>query len=1107
MTSTSTPTRARWLRGSDLDAACALLLEGRKGAPEQLLEFEPLLVIVPNAASERSLRERLARGRVLFGVTILTAEQAAEALVGDAPGLRLPRGGERLVAERLLEACAGVGDGEWPRSGGFLATLAGAVRDLLDAGLDAAQLANLRGAAAVDKRLLAAVERAFTLRSELNLLDDTARFVRALEQLREADLAPLYRGRVALVGLYDPTGLQEAFLTALLAGAREPIVCLPGHPASRRFEARLATALRAAGHEIQGGDAELAPATTALERWRQSWMCGVVRATQGAGGEASPQDPADASLRVLGTPGGLIGARLVARHIATALDADPELAPADIEVVSRGTGGVPQGHLVRELLALGVPVRRPGPGTALESRLGDAPLGRALMALGAALAAPKVSRARLLDLASLWPWPTTPVEFAGDPPFTRRVDVHERARWERLSRETGLRTLIDGASSSRDTFRLARAWSARRARADDELAEPAARALVAWVDTVARLHHTVASGRATWSQLGQELVRFVQAFTDPATPGFDAWSARLLSMGRLEVLGAACTSGALGWILEGFGRERLETEGCDPGGVRIGRLGARRGARARLVYLLDGDAGSFPRRRAAAVLLTDSERRALEDDLPAITNATFVEDEERALFQELLELARERLVLVTTSTSIEGPSAAPSPFVLETLGFLAGDRHRQMPDVEALVGDAPPPGFERLAMQMAWSAAAGGEGLAFASRDVALQLVDRARTARAASTEVQGELARAEVLPADLRLAATMERARGLEPGRSAFDGQLTTATLRELGAMGLLRGHAERGVSASTLEAFATCGMRAFLSKLLRVAEDDEPELGRGILHTERGKRVHAILEGFTEAALAAGHGVWSPDNLAVLEPLLEQAIGVELERARRAAPAETQPLWQAEEERYRGLLGVWLRRQVRAVPQTQGVEAWRVASAEWRFEHVRLELAPDESLYLTGVVDRVDVGVGPGDAKHLRIVDYKTGKARGKDDDTKGATALQLFLYGRAARRVRGADVAEGVYDHVFHGERVRWTSAADARAAAEVRALLAVAEAGAFWPSPRKDGKPSDAACTFCDMRVACGPWREAALRHLVDIDPVAAALRELDADDASEGQDQA
>ena len=1070
--------------GASFEAIGALLLQGRSA-------LDPLLVVVPNAATETSLRRVLARRRALLNITIMTAEKAASvwaAKHASAPAkLRLPAGAERIAMQRLLEQ-AKITD--WPASSGFLGALAAALRDLLYAGLTRASLIAVHkglGAAAdkrVEPRLLQLAELWLQARERLGLDDDTAVFQRAVEVLAQAPNGAL--GRVALVGLYDPTGLQAEFVSSLLARASEPIVCLPDYGFADRFRQRLIDALERAGHavELRVTSASAMDGATDLAMWRATWLTGAQRSAGSTDRVVSTPARLDGSLRVLGLPGGQVAARLVACEVARLLDHDPSLTPDQIELVSRGTGGVPQAHLVRELVARGVPVRRSERLFGTQNTLGTTDLGSALLALGDLLSAPKVSRARLLDFVSTWPWAQGPVRFGSDL-SARVIDVAERNLWERLSLDMGVRTAIDATSSSRDTWRLMVA----RTKGPEQ---DAAKALMVWIDRIASLHQAT-SEKLSLGELGRLLVRLIHDFAEAETQGRDAWCARLLALGQLDALRADASS--LGWVLGGLAREALEGEILDPNGVRMGQLAGRRGARARVVFLLDGDAGSFPRARHAAVLLKDNERRALEPWLPTLVHGLDRDREERALFQELLDLADEQLVLVTTRVGIEGRGASPSPFVLETLGFLGGDRERALPSAEAVLGEASLPGLERLAMQRVWQAQDAASA--------ALWVLDRARRARASSADVLGELLQTELGSASktVHARAAVEHARLLEPGHSAFDGQLDAALQAELRASGLLRGSPERGVSASTLESYATCGMRALLAKVLRLTEYEAPEIGRGILHTERGKRVHDILEGLTNAALALGLVQWELAIWPQLEGLLAESITTVIKRARKAAPQEASALWDAEESRYRGLLFGWLRRVCREP------SPWSIHSAEWAFDSARIEMPGAEPLYLKGRVDRVDTHqLDTGGALNVRIVDYKTGKASAKDDKTDGGRNLQLYLYGRAARTQLGAHTSAGVYDYVFAGQERFWSGAADEQAAREIAALLGQAEAGVFWPSPREDGKASQNPCKYCAMVAACGPWREAAMQHVAEIDPVLAALNAA-ATDESEAEEQA
>ena len=892
-----------------------------------------------------------------------------------------------------------------------------------------------------------------------------------------------------------------------------------------------------------------------------------------------PAPAADGSFEVLSVPGGEVGAELVAREVAAWLESDTTRAPADVELVARGTGGVPSASLVRELVRLGVPVERRA------GSLGETHVGRVLLALGNLLAAPRVARSRLMDLADDLPWSAAELAFGreGQPKrVVRRVDSKERALWDRLAREADLRVVIDEASSCADASRLL----FRQARADQR---DSARALVFWLEELANLHHWVRASPTipknpitpghTWARLAGRLVGFLQDWMAPDAEGLGAWRLRLGSLARLDALGGSRASATLApdgigltWVLEGIGREAFEGETLDPGGVRVSRLARRRGASARLVILLDADEGSFPRAKQGNVLLGEEDRLALAPRAPALAAALEREGEERALFGELCAIARERLVLVTTRVGIEARAASPSRLLLEAMGMLHGGEAPSSADVAE--GDDDVLGLRRLDLEAAWRAPLGaslgsaakapsntpantsaskpsdtlfdlspiaeasppaGKGtnrvvkgqatapaMAAGRREQLLWPVDRALLTALPAREVRAALAPLGLVA---EASLTLETARQALPGRSAYDGQLGPEVLAQLSAAGGFRGTPEKGLSPSRLETFATCGMRAFLQSVLGLREFDLPEESRGIVAAERGKRVHKILESFGERAKAAGLEPWSAAPLEGLKRELFAAIDVEVEKARHASPEDQGSLWDAEAERYRGLLLSWLHTQRREP------DGWVPLDFEWDFDGVRFEVrgavekddhAPP--LYLRGRADRIDARQlgGAGGGKEVRIVDYKTGKgADTKDDTTGGGRNLQLALYGAAARAKLGAAASEGLFDFVFFGHRARWSgrgtlksdnskrpAETDDSARQEVRVLVEAMEAGVFWPTPRKDRKPETHACDYCPVAEACGPWRIDAQQSAAEQDPVLAGLRAVfedaeDSDDSDNG----
>jgi len=1041
--------------------------------------FGRVLILVPNAATAESVGDDLAAGRALLNVQIQTIENAAVDVALQS-GLVLPSGAERLVMRGLLAgSAAGASFRALADSPGFLGALGATLRDLVDAGLRGADLDTPEGSGQRLSELLALARAYEKQRAALELDDDSARFLRATACVK-ASGAPA--DCVMLFGLYDATGLQEEFLLALLERAARARVFLAGHAFAAGFRGRLQVAL-----DVEPVLVDDKPPVSQLDWLRTGWD---------AVDKKAPVCDEDGSVQVFSMPGGEVGAELLARHVAGLLDADPGLAPGDIELVARGTGGLPRPSIARELRRLGVPVRTSA-GT-----LGETVVGRVVLGLGDLLDAPRVTRSRVMDLVSDLPWRAGPLAFGKDG-IEREMHAAELCLLDKLGRAADLRVVIDGSSSSTEAGRLL-------LRTSSEGDRPAARALLAWIDQLADLHKALrAESGPAWGALGVKLARFLEAWLDPQAEGLRGWCKRLSKWECLTALGVRAESPGLVWVLRGLSSEAHDGAVVDSCGVRLGKLAGRRGARARVVILLDGDEGSFPRSRGQNILLGDRERRLLGVRAPGLLADLDSPAEERALFHELCAMATEKLVLVTSRKGIEGGAAAPSRLVIEALGVLAGDALRGAPASEDVAeGKAEVGLLQRFDLEAAWRQDAARDGELLATREGALFGLDaalRAGLSRARAREVLGSVK--DFVPPS---SAAVEVARRKDLGRSAFDGQLGSAVVQALGESGRFRGTQERGLSPSRLETFATCGMRAFLSSILGVREYELPEENRGILAAERGTRVHEILERFGKAAKAAQLEPWPEADLDQLRVCLFDAIGAVIAKARFAAPDDQADLWDAEEKRYEGLLLGWLKAQRR------DAGAWAPAEFEWRFEGVRFELAEAREagvapLYLRGVCDRVDLRRpgGEGGGLEARVVDYKTGKGTDvKDESAAFGAHLQLALYGAAARSQFGAAASTGLYDFVFFGKEARWsgrgkkqTKAAkwrtdtDETARDQVRVLVDAMEAGTFWPTPRKDGKPSDYGCKLCGVREACGPWREDAERVAADADPVLAALQDV------------
>ncbi|MGC3970751.1 MAG: PD-(D/E)XK nuclease family protein [Pirellulales bacterium] len=218
---------------------------------------------------------------------------------------------------------------------------------------------------------------------------------------------------------------------------------------------------------------------------------------------------------------------------------------------------------------------------------------------------------------------------------------------------------------------------------------------------------------------------------------------------------------------------------------------------------------------------------------------------------------------------------------------------------------------------------------------------------------------------------------------------------------------------SAGQLEEYGFCPHKFFLSRVLKL--EPAAEVGLEVDYFKRGSRTHDVLaelhgrinEQLREAGL--------PSELAEVEyeRLVEQTVAKYLAKENVATLDEA---FRAIDEK---LLRRWLskyREQHDKYDKTHGgdVDLPRPTHFEKSFgmpvregdrvsksEPLELKL-DDESVRITGRIDRIDVGMAAGRAV-FTIVDYKTGRAAGysKDAVTSGRV-LQLTLYAMAAQQL---------------------------------------------------------------------------------------------------------
>ncbi|GIW88873.1 MAG: hypothetical protein KatS3mg108_3197 [Isosphaeraceae bacterium] len=210
--------------------------------------------------------------------------------------------------------------------------------------------------------------------------------------------------------------------------------------------------------------------------------------------------------------------------------------------------------------------------------------------------------------------------------------------------------------------------------------------------------------------------------------------------------------------------------------------------------------------------------------------------------------------------------------------------------------------------------------------------------------------------------------------------------------------------LSPSQLETYALCPFRYYLRYVVGVETCEVEELREDL--TERGRRLHRVLERFHRRLRAEGTGIeLERDRLLgwIVELIEEQVaegerVAGEFEESLRALDR------QRLEECCRSYVEQWFHyseKDPRAVPHAFELAFGRDVGLP------PLRLGPDRlgrTILLQGVVDRLDLIEGV-ERSYFRVIDYKSGKVP-TARDLRAGRALQLPLYALAVERLAFGD-----------------------------------------------------------------------------------------------------
>ena len=296
--------------------------------------------------------------------------------------------------------------------------------------------------------------------------------------------------------------------------------------------------------------------------------------------------------------------------------------------------------------------------------------------------------------------------------------------------------------------------------------------------------------------------------------------------------------------------------------------------------------------------------------------------------------------------------------------------------------------------------------------------------------------------------------------------------------------------LSATSLQQYAECPFRYFLSSVLGVHVTGEPDEER-YDPRERGSAVHNVLERLVRAAIETGKPPgqpWTAEEHARAQAMLS----AHAERMVADGKAGRPTVWAVHVTQWRRQL----RQMLLADDAYRAAHAARPLAVEHGFGKdgqsppLTLDL-PDGQVELSGYVDRID----RTETGELVVIDYKTGKSanygsfplEGADADaatdfTDQGRRLQLPLYALLARRdLADASTPVSAYYWFVDEGAARRGGRIDETAEREFRDVLNVVASGvrdgAF---PARPGGfdawfRSFANCRWCEFDRACGQDR--------------------------------
>ena len=339
-------------------------------------------------------------------------------------------------------------------------------------------------------------------------------------------------------------------------------------------------------------------------------------------------------------------------------------------------------------------------------------------------------------------------------------------------------------------------------------------------------------------------------------------------------------------------------------------------------------------------------------------------------------------------------------------------------------------------------------------------------------------------------LASSGALAKSLALGRSRYaDRSLTIWDGNVSGAVeraGFARRLEESPLSPTSLEQWAGCPFRYFLSRVLGISALEDPEDILSISAMDKGSLVHRILEEFIAAVREAGSmphrgEPWTAQHRETLVRIAK----ANFQRAESEGKTGRALMWQLEQVDVLQDLHTFLEAdtslRARSGLSPAHLEArFGMDGNSWPAPELELDGLPP--VRFRGIIDRVDSDT----TGNMLVMDYKTGSSRPysglKDDPTDRGRHLQLAVYSLAARNASAAKASvQAAYWFVSSRGRFEFAppeSPVDIsdndtmeRFKEVVSVIVSGIKGGLFPANPGPPSWGDFENCRFCDFKPLC------------------------------------